>query len=503
MSLIQCEFGVRVRSLFRKASVVGIVAAAMSLSLPLLDRATAAGGRTDRALRENNAGVEALKQHRLDVAVPRLRAAHALEPDNATIRRNLVGALNARAIDAAEAGRHADAERDHREALQVAPTDAESIRHYAAFLNNRAVEHLAAHRLDQARPYFERTRQYLPRMDDKEAVDRLRINYSNFLTAEADALALEGRAEQARARYAEALAEHDRNAAALSGLADLDYGADEYATALKRYKSALVITTAPEQAKLRSFIEQRMGTLRKEMAIESDFVVIRDRAERFTLTFPRDLPKTTIAGILQALNEAYVQVGRDFEYYPTRPVRVKVYSRAQLDAIQEVPPWVVGLFDGKLRLLTERIGGGRRQRRNSIFHEYTHAVVHQIGGEAVPSWLHEGLAQHEEPDRELTARDVRYIASRVRTKAAASLDELSRPFERTDAGERMPLIYYQSLSLVEFLLERSGWDKMCELLERTGRLDDFDAAFVDTFGTAPGRMEKEWAEWLLRRDASE
>ena len=137
---------------------------------------------------------------------------------------------------------------------------------------------------------------------------------------------------------------------------------------------------------------------------------------------------------------------------------------------------------------------------NVIFHEYTHAVIHWRGGEAVPSWIHEGLAQIEVPDSNITPRDVRYVAARVRTRQAASLAELARPFDHSPSEDRLSLIYLQSKLLVDFLLQRDGWETMRRLLSETRDLHDFDAAFSRTYSTTTADMEIQWRRWLIERD---
>jgi len=479
-------------------TAAALVAAVWRLPLPA--DASEATSRTVQAAVENNAGVGALKIRKYDAAIVHLRAARSLDPGNATVLRNLVGALNARAREAADAGQPADAERDYLEALDLDPDDQPTIEHAAAFFNNRAVAFMRRQQWDLARAYFARTLRYLPRVSDTTVTQQIRVNYASFLADEGDAFARADQLQEARARYGEALRYDPRNLSARVGLADLDYDGDEYAAALTRYREALDLATDPAHATLRSAITERVDTLRKEMAIEADFLTIHDQAGRFRLYFPRDLPPGAAAQVLQTLNEAYEKVGRDFDCRPRRALTVKIYSRSELTALQQIPPWVVGLFDGKIRLLDERLLGSTAQLRRSIFHEYTHAIIYLRGGDAVPSWLHEGLAQLETPDSAVTERDIRYVATRVRTRQAATLDELSRPFDRNQSGERVSLIYFQSRLLADFLLRRGGWEKMRLLLSEAARRHDFEAAFSATFGMSTAQMESEWKRGLLERD---
>jgi len=456
-----------------------------------------------RALQSDKTTIAEQRLRKLDALVTRWRSAHSRDPDDPIVRRNLVGALNTRAKAVCDAGRFDEAERDFFDALFFAPDDEQTIANFAASLNNRALAMMRERRLDEARALFKRALDYLPRVTDTEVTNQIKINYSNFLAAEGDAFAVAQQMEQARARYTEALTYDPRNADALAALAGLDYDSDDYAAALEGYEKTLAVAADPVHAGLRLMIEERVETLRKEMALEADFITIHDQSGRFRLFFPKDFPKGTVVRLLETLNEAHGKVGRDLDFHTSLTLTVKVYSRAQLGAIQQTPQWVGSFFDGKIRLLDERLLGSPAQLRQSIFHEYTHALVHFRAGEAVPSWLHEGLAQIEAADGRTAARDVHYLASRLRTRKTVSLAELAGPIERRSAADQMPLIYLQSKSLVEFLLQEGGWEKIRQLLSETARLGDFEAAFSAAYGMTTEKLESEWKRWLLDRDEKE
>jgi len=473
---------------------------------PLLAAARADGAapRPAAPVEENNAGVAALKQGRLEEAVAHLRSALRRDPSSPAIRRNLAAALDLEAHRADEAGRFLEAERTFVEALNLAPDEERIVRHFAAFLNNRAAAFLAKGRPDLAERYLERALSYLPRLKDAGLAATLKNNYSNVVAAKGCTFDLLQEPEKARACYRKALEYNPANAAALAGLADLEYEDDAYTTALALYEKALA--AAPRSggdAEFTAYLAQKIDTIQKEMTVEANFILINDHLGRFRLTFPRDMPKATVAHVLATLNEAYVKVGRDFDFYPKRPVMVKIYPRVQLARFKEIPPWVGGFFDGKVRLLVEEISGSTSRLRRSIFHEYTHAVIHRMAGRSVPSWLHEGLAQTEEPGRTLTRRDIHYLAIRVKTGEVAALGELSCPFRPNQSGERLPLIYLQSLSIVRYLLDHGGWPKIRLLLRETARAGDFDKALRSAYGMTPEELIAAWKKWLAALDSAD
>jgi tetratricopeptide (TPR) repeat protein len=452
-------------------------------------------GNADLAAEQNNAGVHAHDQGQFDQAIQNLQSALALDPLEPMIRQNLIRALNSRSAAAADAGDEQAAERDLRAALQLDPNHQSTLQHLVVFLNNRAVAAMRERRFVDAHLLYDRVKDLLPRLQDSSAAAPIRVNFSNLLAAEADGLAAVQRDDQARALFEKALALDPRNAEALAALGDLEYQADKYTTALHYYERALQVAPA-DRTQLRGGLDETIKTLQKELYVEAGFAMLDDPRGRFRVFFPKTLPTGMVAGVLAALNEAYAKIGKDFDFYSTRPVTAKIYSRPQLAQIQNLPQWVAGLYDGKLRLVDDSLQQDPESLRRSLFHEYTHAVIHMMGGEHVPSWLHEGLAQIEEPGRMVSFDEIQYLANQVRMGQAASMKEMSRPFPHSGAGEEMPFVYLQSRMLSEYMLRRYGWQGIRQLLLKTRERKDFDQAFEATFGATVPRIEADWKKWL-------
>lgn len=452
------------------------------------------GGR--RAAQANNDGVNALEAGRFDEAIGHFKRALELNPNAEVAKRNLAGAYKARGTNAEQAGRYGDARHDFLAALALFPNDEQTKRMLAVLANNDATD--AAGRKDFAAAvrHFEEAVSYLGKAADDEAARSIRQNFANVLTQAGNADEDAGRLERARAAYRRALALDPDQAVAMASLGNLEYDDNNHPEALRLYSGALALLS-PEHGEIRSFLQTRLDTLREEMEIERTFVFFTDRQGRFRLYVPETFAPAATAPILKTLNEAYMEVGRDFDHYSSRPISAKVYTRQQMESTHKIPAWVVGVYDGKLRLLDEQVAGGRAALRNLVYHEFTHAVVQQMGGDKVPSWLHEGLAQIEEPERTAPPREVSRLAARVRAGQDKPLGEMTEPFQRTRPGDSLPRIYLKSRMVAEYLLKKYDWEAMRELLRKTRRLDDFDAAFLATYGRSVDEMETEWRRWML------
>jgi hypothetical protein len=86
-----------------------------------------------------------------------------------------------------------------------------------------------------------------------------------------------------------------------------------------------------------------------------------------------------------------------------------------------------------------------------LVHELTHAMVDAIGGPRVPTWLHEGLAQHfEGADTEAARRRLKAVGRTMPLRA------LEHGFEKFNALQAQ-VAYDESLLAVGVLLDRPGF----------------------------------------------
>ena len=98
-----------------------------------------------------------------------------------------------------------------------------------------------------------------------------------------------------------------------------------------------------------------------------------------------------------------------------------------------------------------------------LTHELAHLLIEEVTfnclGE-LPSWLHEGLATYAEGA--LPSYQQELLNGAIRDGELRSVRSLSSSFP---AGDREAnLAYSQSYSLVDFLIEAYGWDKVNRLL---------------------------------------
>ena len=132
--------------------------------------------------------------------------------------------------------------------------------------------------------------------------------------------------------------------------------------------------------------------------------------------------------------------------------------------------------------------------RETVRHELAHLVVGQFGWSCLggdrPTWLEEGLAVYAEgPAGEGTRRD---IERAIEENSFVPLRTLSGSFPSHD--RQAGLAYSQSYSVVAFLLEQYGQEKLQELILTLAQGMDDDAALEAVYGFNVDGLEMAWRQ---------
>lgn len=129
--------------------------------------------------------------------------------------------------------------------------------------------------------------------------------------------------------------------------------------------------------------------------------------------------------------------------------------------------------------------------RDAVVHELTHVLVgHRtfscLGG--VPTWLNEGLAVYSEGELETESQQQLDLA--IKNDTLLSVRSLSTGF--SEIPDKAYLSYSQSYSIVKFLAETYGQDKMTELLTSLRDGSAIDNALVNIYGFNVDGLDDAW-----------
>ena len=129
--------------------------------------------------------------------------------------------------------------------------------------------------------------------------------------------------------------------------------------------------------------------------------------------------------------------------------------------------------------------------RDAIVHELTHVLVgHQtfscLG--SMPTWLVEGLAVYSEG--KLDTASQQQLDGAIKDNTLLTVRSLSAGF--SEVPSKAYLSYSQSYSIVKFLIETSGQDKMTAFLISLRDGDALDDALITTYGFDIEGLEDAW-----------
>jgi hypothetical protein len=133
--------------------------------------------------------------------------------------------------------------------------------------------------------------------------------------------------------------------------------------------------------------------------------------------------------------------------------------------------------------------------KRATVHELTHVVMHQVtdtplGG--LPTWLDEGLAMYAEGDLEPIYRAE--LNEAIESNTLITVRTLSSSFS-ADSDEAS-LSYAESYSLVEFILDRYGEEKMSQLIAIFTEGAYYDDALQEALGVKTDGLDDAWRAWL-------
>lgn len=292
----------------------------------------------------------------------------------------------------------------------------------------------------------------------------------------------------ARQALNESISYDDKNPLAYELLGDLDYYEQNLPGALENYKKAFRLN--PDK-KLREKIEKLM----QEIALGGQLSTVQE--EDFIFQYQGEKTLEEVKEIQGILKEAHDSISAEFGYSFKQPVVVVIYQEEEFKEITQLPHWVGGVYDGKIKLPPGRNYFTEKDFEALIWHEMTHAVVGAISGRQAPPWIQEGLAEYEE-NKIRPADNIIFLVA-VQTGHLIPLDQLmSEQNVITENQDPITagLFYEQSYSLVNYLIQKYGIFKIKQLLVEYSKGKDSDEALREVFKIDSTQLEKEWKATL-------
>ena len=201
--------------------------------------------------------------------------------------------------------------------------------------------------------------------------------------------------------------------------------------------------------------------------------------------------------VLDAMVDTVAVMGPLLGAETESPIRVTMYNN-RLEMVRAQPPRSAAIArntttlgqafsqEGVLLVL------GNSDARGTASHEVTHILVHRAAdspGQFVPSWLNEGLAEYgnleEGPEYDIALEFA--VATGV---LQSTLNMVTSPGNPDD----LIIFYGQARSIVEFMIERFGAEKMTELMATMKQGIGIQDAIERVYGMSQIDLENLWRD---------
>jgi tetratricopeptide (TPR) repeat protein len=384
--------------------------------------------------------------------------------------------LNAQGVKACERGEYKEGVGLFIDALKLAPNDQTIAKNLAGACRTLAARRNNHGDMENAIAALRQGLAYLPREASlrKDLVVVLVNQGAAFLNNKDYA-----RAQQAAS---EALQLDNENPLVNSLAGDIAYARQDLAAARGYWQAALNADPANEN------IAHRMKQLQKEQNAERTFSKME--AYHFDIRFDYQTLAGGVCDIRKFLMEAYEKVGQDFELFPEYPIVVILYKENEFRMVNNVPEYVAGLYDGKIRVPVNYTRYPLATLKGILFHEYTHAVIHDLAGPGCPVWLNEGIAMREMNDQLPVASEA--LRRAMKQGTLLSLDQLGDPGGAWRDPNRVPLAYAQSWIMADYLFSRWSNRQIKNVLLRIKQGSAFSAVLQEYMNRTPAQFDEEW-----------
>lgn len=218
--------------------------------------------------------------------------------------------------------------------------------------------------------------------------------------------------------------------------------------------------------------------------------------ERITLHWYRGdvggtLLESAEAGLARLENEMGIELATSVEFW--------IYGSASemRDAVLFISDWAGGVaFTDYNTILIGVAPNNIEWGRRTVAHELAHLVLGQFGrscvGGARPTWLEEGLATVAEGEPEgITLSD---LQRGIANNSLVPVRSLTGAFPAHGSGAQTA--YSQSYSIVEFLLDTHGAEKMQQLILTLAEGESYDDALQMVYDLNMDGVEVAWRAWL-------
>lgn len=285
----------------------------------------------------------------------------------------------------------------------------------------------------------------------------------------------------------------DANARTELGMMYMQWGLEKKAREV--LEAAWALDPFNERTK---FTIELLEMLEKFDRVETEHFVVKYDAQRDPGMGP------FVAGYME---DIYGDVTGDYETPIDGKTIIEIFPTHRAFGVRITgKPWIhtVGAATGRVIALASPRDTGSINPYNLarvLKHEFTHTVTLEATQNRIPHWLTEGLAVYQEDaPRSFTWYEL--LADATRRGRLFTLESIDWGFIRPRRPNDRQMAYAQSEWMVQYIVDRFGYDVINEMLGLFHRGDTLSRVFQEELGVTVDAFDGEFEEWAKKQVAA-
>jgi hypothetical protein len=178
------------------------------------------------------------------------------------------------------------------------------------------------------------------------------------------------------------------------------------------------------------------------------------------------------------------------------PIDIYVYPNYtdMQEAILYEPSWTGGQAYSDFSIIIMGLSGSDTTwDKNTVIHELTHILVGHFTFSCIgtlPGWIEEGLAMFSEGGLDSSMQS--QLGQAISSNTLISIRSLNGGF--SELPDKANLSYSQSYSIIRFLIDTYGQEKMTQLLVAIQDAKPIDDALLEVYGYETDGLEDDWRQ---------
>ncbi len=238
-----------------------------------------------------------------------------------------------------------------------------------------------------------------------------------------------------------------------------------------------------------------------EKQIANDYDTVPDGV--FKVRYPKDEEAVLSRYVPQMLGEAWGSMKARYDFLPTTPVAIELYSNREQFSVRTsglpnigIQGVCFGRVVAAMSPKSEPFNWG-----NVVWHELGHVFAIQLSKSHVPRWFTEGLSEYETIARRPEWRrelDPQLYLAIKRGSLPHALD-MNRAFTHAADVEDVTVAYYAASQMMVFTVEQFGMKKVQDALKLWGQGVKTPDVFQRAFGVSGDDYDAKFRAWALAR----